>query len=94
MYGINDNITALTNLSETLFNCRVLPYYLHLLDRVQGAAHFEVKENKAMQLLEQMRIQLPGYLVPKMVREVSCMPQTHSSPHIRCQTDSQPYQTD
>ncbi len=74
LYGINDNITALTNLSETLFNCRVLPYYLHLLDRVQGAAHFEVKENKAMQLLEQMRIQLPGYLVPKMVREVSGMP--------------------
>ncbi|MFK5971551.1 MAG: EF-P beta-lysylation protein EpmB [Candidatus Marithrix sp.] len=74
LYGINDNITALTNLSETLFNCRVLPYYLHLLDRVQGAAHFEVEESKAIQLLEQMRIQLPGYLVPKMVREIAGMP--------------------
>ncbi len=74
LYGINDNITALTNLSETLFNCRVLPYYLHLLDRVQGASHFEVEESKAIQLLEQMRIQLPGYLVPKVVREVAGMP--------------------
>ncbi len=71
--GINDNITALSNLSETLFSVKVLPYYLHLLDRVQGAAHFEVSESEAIELLEQMRIQLPGYLVPKMVREVAGM---------------------
>ncbi|MCK5877894.1 MAG: EF-P beta-lysylation protein EpmB [Candidatus Marithrix sp.] len=69
--GVNDNITALVNLSETLFSCGVLPYYLHLLDRVQGAAHFEVPQNQAIKLLEQMRVQLPGYLVPKMVREVA-----------------------
>ncbi|MDM8565466.1 EF-P beta-lysylation protein EpmB [Candidatus Halobeggiatoa sp. HSG11] len=69
--GINDNITALANLSEALFNCGVLPYYLHLLDRVQGAAHFEVPESQAIELLKQMQVQLPGYLVPKMVREVA-----------------------
>ncbi|MDM8569877.1 EF-P beta-lysylation protein EpmB, partial [Thiotrichales bacterium HSG1] len=71
LHGVNDNITTLINLSEALFNCGVLPYYLHLLDRVQGAAHFEVPENQAVELLEQMRVQLPGYLVPKMVREVA-----------------------
>ncbi len=67
--GVNDNADALINLSETLFHYRVLPYYLHQLDRVQGATHFEVAEKVAHQLLEQMKITLPGYLVPKLVRE-------------------------
>jgi EF-P beta-lysylation protein EpmB len=71
--GINDNATALIALSEALFNSHVLPYYLHVLDRVQGAAHFEVPEKKAIQLLEQMQAALPGYLVPKLVREVAGM---------------------
>lgn len=68
--SVNDNAPTLIALSEALFSQRVLPYYLHLLDRVQGAAHFEVPEQTAIQLLEQMQIALPGYLVPKLVREV------------------------
>lgn len=72
--GVNDNAPALIALSEALFSSRVLPYYLHRLDRVQGAAHFEVSEETAAQLLEQLRVALPGYLVPKLVREVAGMP--------------------
>jgi L-lysine 2,3-aminomutase len=71
--GINDNVQALINLSESLFNSHVLPYYLHLLDRVQGGAHFEVPEKQAIELLQQIQAKLPGYLVPKLVREVSGM---------------------
>ncbi|RKZ37283.1 MAG: EF-P beta-lysylation protein EpmB [Gammaproteobacteria bacterium] len=74
LQGINDDSATLIALSEKLFNSRVLPYYLHLLDRVQGAAHFEVSLETATPLLEQMRIALPGYLVPKLVREVAGMP--------------------
>jgi L-lysine 2,3-aminomutase len=71
--GVNDNATALIALSEILFDYRVLPYYLHILDRVQGAAHFEVPEQRALELLEKMRVALPGYLVPQLVREVTGM---------------------
>jgi EF-P beta-lysylation protein EpmB len=71
--GVNANATALINLSEMLFNYRVLPYYLHLLDRVQGATHFEVPKAAALDLLAQMRIALPGYLVPQLVQEVAGM---------------------
>jgi EF-P beta-lysylation protein EpmB len=71
--GVNDNAIALINLSETLFNYRVLPYYLHSLDRVQGATHFEVSTAAAIHLVESMRIALPGYLVPKLVQEVTGM---------------------
>jgi EF-P beta-lysylation protein EpmB len=71
--GVNDNAAALIALSEALFCNRVLPYYLHVLDRVQGAAHFEVPTETALQLLEQLRVALPGYLVPKLVREVAEM---------------------
>ncbi|RDS85579.1 EF-P beta-lysylation protein EpmB [Dyella psychrodurans] len=68
--GINDSANALTALSERMFAAGVLPYYLHQLDRVQGAAHFEVADAEAISLVEQMRSRLPGYLVPKLVREV------------------------
>ena len=61
---------ALAELSETLFDAGVLPYYLHQLDRVQGAAHFEVSDIRARQLTEAIRQRLPGYLVPKLVREI------------------------
>lgn len=71
--GINDNARELIALSEALFDSHVLPYYLHVLDRVQGAAHFEVPEKRAIQLLAQMQAALPGYLVPKLVREVAGM---------------------
>ena len=67
--GINDSIEALTHLSERLWECGILPYYLHLLDKVQGAAHFVVDEEKAKQLLIGLRSRLPGYLVPKCVYE-------------------------
>jgi EF-P beta-lysylation protein EpmB len=69
--GINDGLEALTALSERLFAAGVLPYYLHQLDRVQGAAHFEVDDARALALVEAMRGRLPGYLVPRLVREVA-----------------------
>lgn len=67
--GINDDATALIELSEKLFACGVLPYYLHLLDRARGTAHFEVPEARALELMEALRRQLPGYLLPRLVRE-------------------------
>jgi EF-P beta-lysylation protein EpmB len=69
--GVNDSATALVELSETLFAAGVLPYYLHLLDKVQGAAHFDTLEHLARTLLGEISSQLPGYLVPKLVREVA-----------------------
>ena len=68
--GVNDSEEALAQLSETLFDAGVLPYYLHQLDRVQGAAHFEVADDRARALIAGIRNRLPGYLVPKLVREV------------------------
>ncbi|MFQ5642191.1 MAG: EF-P beta-lysylation protein EpmB [Thiogranum sp.] len=67
--GVNDHAGTLAELSEKLFAARVLPYYLHQLDPVQGAAHFAVDDHKARSLLEEMRNALPGYLVPRLVRE-------------------------
>ena len=68
--GINDDADTLVALSERMFAAGVLPYYLHQLDRVQAAAHFEVTDARAQSLIEAMRNRLPGYLVPKLVREV------------------------
>lgn len=68
--GVNDSVEALQALSERLADLRVLPYYLHLLDRVRGASHFEVPEDRARHLLEALRTRLPGYLVPRLVREI------------------------
>lgn len=67
--GVNDSAALLTKLSEQLFATGTLPYYLHLLDKVKGAAHFEVDEATAIQLVNKMMACLPGYLVPKLVRE-------------------------
>lgn len=69
--GINDNLAVLTQLSSRLFQASVLPYYLHVLDKVQGAAHFYHDDSHAKQLHEQLRLELPGYLVPKLVREIN-----------------------
>jgi EF-P beta-lysylation protein EpmB len=69
--GVNDDATVLAALSERLFAAGVLPYYLHQLDRVQGAAHFEVDDARALALVEAMRQRLPGYLVPRLVRELA-----------------------
>ncbi|MEJ2396337.1 MAG: EF-P beta-lysylation protein EpmB [Candidatus Thiodiazotropha sp.] len=68
--GVNDTVASLTDLSESLFRLGVLPYYIHLLDRVAGAAHFEVEEQQAVTLLQAVQKRLPGYLVPKLVREI------------------------
>lgn len=71
---INDSAEALARLSEALFEAGVLPYYLHLLDKVQGAAHFEVAEAAAQRLMAELDKRLPGYLVPRLVREVPGAP--------------------
>lgn len=71
--NINDNADALVNLSKKLFEAGVLPYYLHLLDKVDGAAHFDVSSEKANQLMLEMKKQLPGFLVPKLAREIPGM---------------------
>ena len=67
--GINDHPDRLIDLSERLFECGVLPYYLHMLDPVQGAGHFHVSDAKAKTLLQSISSRLPGYLVPRLVRE-------------------------
>ena len=69
--GVNDDAVDLAALSTRLFDCGVLPYYLHLLDRVQGAAHFAVSQRRARALMRELRAALPGYLVPKLVREIA-----------------------
>ncbi len=67
---VNDSADALVALSSRLFDCGTLPYYLHLLDRVTGAAHFEVPEAEGRALIAAVRARLPGYLVPRLVREI------------------------
>jgi EF-P beta-lysylation protein EpmB len=66
---VNDSVDALANLSDALFAAKVIPYYLHLLDRVAGAAHFQVDDERARELHAALRARLPGYLVPRLVRE-------------------------
>ena len=70
LQGINDDSACLVELSHKLFECGVLPYYLHQLDKVQGAAHFEVAEQTGLALITEMTRQLPGYLVPRYVKEI------------------------
>ncbi len=72
--GVNDTVEAQSELGERLFQAGVLPYYLHLLDRVRGAAHFEVEESRARALMDELRARLPGYLQPRLVREVEGRP--------------------
>jgi len=72
--GVNDDAAVLATLSERLFALGVLPYYLHQLDRVAGAAHFEVDDARALGIHAELTARLPGYLVPKLVREVAGAP--------------------
>jgi EF-P beta-lysylation protein EpmB len=72
--GINDSVAALADLCERGFQGGVLPYYLHQLDRVAGAAHFEIDDTRALDLHAQLAARLPGYLVPRLVREVAGAP--------------------
>lgn len=69
--GINDNVQTLNQLSHRLMDAGVLPYYLHLLDPVEGASHFNISDAQAIQFVRELLEQLPGYLVPKLVREVA-----------------------
>jgi EF-P beta-lysylation protein EpmB len=69
--GVNDGVAELTELSEKLMAAGVLPYYLHQLDRVHGAAHFAVDDARARGLICALRDRLPGYLVPRLVREIA-----------------------
>lgn len=72
--GVNDDVDTLANLSVTLFEAGVLPYYLHLLDRVRGSVHFEVSDDEAARLESGLRERLPGYLMPRWVREIAGQP--------------------
>lgn len=72
--GVNDDADTLVRLSGSLFGVGVLPYYLHALDRTTGTAHFDVPEVEARALHERLRARLPGYLVPRLVREVPGAP--------------------
>ncbi len=72
--GVNDHAETLAQLSQQLFSCGILPYYLHQLDPVAGAAHFAVPDDTACTLVRQLRTQLPGYLVPRLVREIQGAP--------------------
>jgi L-lysine 2,3-aminomutase len=68
--GVNDSVAAQIALAESLFAQGVLPYYLHQLDRVAGTAHFEVPDACALALHREMAARLPGYLLPRLVREI------------------------
>ena len=72
--GVNDDADVLAALSERLFDCGVMPYYLHQLDRVAGAAHFAVDDAVARSLMAALRGRLSGYLVPRLVREIAGEP--------------------
>jgi len=67
--GVNDNSQTLISLSEALFDSGITPYYLHLLDKAQGTAHFNVSTTRAIALLKEVQAHLPGYLVPRLARE-------------------------
>ncbi|MFV2060364.1 MAG: EF-P beta-lysylation protein EpmB, partial [Gammaproteobacteria bacterium] len=71
--NINDSTETLAELSKKLFAANVLPYYLHLLDKVAGAQHFDIPRTRAKMLYRELQNCLPGYLVPKLVEEIAGM---------------------
>jgi EF-P beta-lysylation protein EpmB len=68
--GVNDSLHSLVALFERSVDCGLVPYYLHQLDRVAGAAHFEVDSERGLELVDALRDHLPGYMVPRFVREI------------------------
>jgi EF-P beta-lysylation protein EpmB len=72
--GVNDDVDALATLCEQLIGLRVRPYYLHQLDPVRGAAHFHVPEARGVEIMEELRARLPGYALPRYVKEVPGAP--------------------
>lgn len=69
--GVNDDAQTLIELSQRLFDARVMPYYLHVLDKVKGAQHFDLSGSKIDEIYHDILVGLPGYLVPKLVREIA-----------------------
>jgi L-lysine 2,3-aminomutase len=69
LHRVNDSAKTLIELSHKLHDSGVMPYYLHLLDKTRGAMHFEVDQSTAVQIIAEMRASLPGFLVPRLVRE-------------------------
>ncbi|GAA0479510.1 EF-P beta-lysylation protein EpmB [Tatumella punctata] len=72
--GVNDDAGTLAALSNALFDSGILPYYLHVLDKIQGAAHFYVSDDQARQIMRQLLTQVSGYMVPKLAREIGGEP--------------------
>ncbi|PDO83839.1 EF-P beta-lysylation protein EpmB [Kosakonia pseudosacchari] len=72
--GVNDNAQTLADLSNSLFDAGVMPYYLHVLDKVQGAAHFMVSDDEARTIMRELLTLVSGYMVPKLAREIGGEP--------------------
>lgn len=72
--GVNDNAQVLKALSDKLFDCHILPYYLHLLDKVEGASHFYIADEQALAIYQALQRITSGYLVPKLAREIAFEP--------------------
>ncbi|VFS15102.1 L-lysine 2,3-aminomutase [Yokenella regensburgei] len=72
--GVNDNAQTLADLSNALFDAGVMPYYLHVLDKVQGAAHFLVSDDEARTIVRELLTLISGYLVPRLAREIGGEP--------------------
>jgi len=72
--SINDDPDVLIDLHEALFDSGVLPYYLHVLDKVKGASHFDTSEHRAREIMAELIKRQPGFLVPKLVREIANQP--------------------
>ncbi|GEC70319.1 EF-P beta-lysylation protein EpmB [Raoultella terrigena] len=72
--GVNDSAQTLANLSNALFDAGVMPYYLHVLDKVQGAAHFMVEDEEARAIMRELLTLVSGYMVPKLAREIGGEP--------------------
>ncbi|SPW34903.1 L-lysine 2,3-aminomutase [Edwardsiella tarda] len=82
--GVNDNADTLAALSNALFDAGILPYYLHVLDRVQGGAHFMVPDDEARVLMHGLLARVSGYLVPRLTREIGGEPsKTQLDLHLR-----------
>lgn len=72
--GVNDHSDTLADLSNALFDAGILPYYIHVLDKVQGAAHFMVNDEEAKELIRELLTKISGYLVPRLAREIGGEP--------------------
>jgi len=72
--GVNDSVEAMRDLLQTLTDHGIIPYYLNQLDRVQGASHFEVPEEEGLKIMQQLRTLLPGYAIPRYIREIAGQP--------------------